>query len=110
MTLPRTGQRKVGSAPVASAALTGVSPEVSSIFAVAWANRALCWGPPVTAAILVAGGARTAAGWAAATAAGGAGTTAAVFAPGTVSLVPSLSFAEGGRLLALASSATGTWL
>ena len=41
---------------------------------------------------------------------GAAGATAAVFAPGTMSLVPSLSFPDGSRLLAFASSATGTWL
>ena len=32
------------------------------------------------------------------------GPSAAVFAPGTVSFMPSLSFADGSRLLALASS------
>ena len=36
------------------------------------------------------------------------GATAAVFAPGTVSFMPSLSLLDGSSLLALASSATGT--
>ena len=62
---------------------------------------AACW-----LVLLVAGAAIGATGCAAATA--GCATTgaAAAFAPGTVSLVPSLSFVEGSRPLARASSAT----
>src|SRR5260370_37344602 len=107
ITLPRTGQRNVGSAPVASLALTGVSADTSAGAVVADASWTLCWGSPDAAAILVAGGANAVAGCM--LAAGCAtGATAAVFAPGTVSFMPSLSFACGSRLLALASSATGT--
>src|SRR6202035_1499678 len=108
MTLPRTGQRNVGSAPVGSVALTGVSAGASSTFVVAWASRALGCTPPATAAILVAGGAIAATGWAATATGCAAGATAAVFAPGTVSFMPSLSFAEASRLLALANAATDT--
>ena len=50
-TLPRTGQRKVGSALVTSAAFAGASVDFSSIFVVAWASRALCG----AAAIFIAG-------------------------------------------------------
>src|ERR1700730_8515120 len=109
ITLPRAGERNVGSAPVASAALTGASAGVSSILVVAWASRAVCCGPAgAAAAKFVAGGAKAAAGWAAATTTGAAGATAAVFPAGTVSFMPSLSFAWGSMLLALASSATDT--
>src|SRR5258708_27787680 len=106
MTLAGRGQGNVGSAPVASVTLPGAWTEASSTLVVAWASRALCGGPPVAAAVLVAGAAKAAAG---ATAAGcGADATAAVFAPGTVSLAPSLSLADGSRLLAFSHFATGT--
>src|ERR1700690_7727 len=104
MTLPRTGQRKVGNAPVASAALTGVSTALSSTV-VACANRAFCWGSALTAATLVAGGTDVAAGCATAATAGWTpGTTAAAF-DGTVIFMPSWSFAVDSMPLALASSA-----
>src|SRR5580700_11100902 len=106
MTLPRTGQRKVGSAPVASLALRGDCGASSSAAGLAWASRALCCG--AAAAILAPGAAGTVAtGWAAATV---AGTAAAVALTGTLSRVPSLSLAAASRLLALASSATERWL
>src|SRR6185312_10995741 len=104
MILPRTGQRKVGSAPVASLALTGVT--ASSGCGLACANRALCRGAalatlvPATGTVVTAGAAATAPSGVA-----GAGAAAAVLA-GTVSLVPSLSLAEGSILLARESSAT----
>ncbi|OIQ67959.1 hypothetical protein GALL_504530 [mine drainage metagenome] len=107
MTLPRTGQRKVGKAPVASAALTGFSAETSSTV-VACAKRAFCWGSAVTAATLVAGGTDVATGCAAAVRAGWATGAAAAVLAGTVSFMPSWSFAVGSMPLARASSVTET--
>ena len=106
-----TAGGEVGNAPVASAALAGISAGFSSTLAVACARRALCTG--AAAASLVAGaGAATgcsvpATGTAATGAAGAA--TAAVLAPGTVSLTPSLSFADGSIPLARARSAVEMW-
>src|SRR5215470_11400720 len=97
MTLPRTGQRKVGSALVASlAALTGLASAAgSSAVGLAWARRALCGGPAAATRVTGAGATATA-GWAAATAAGAAasGAALAVLVPGTVSFEPSLSGAD----------------
>src|SRR3954453_23842602 len=100
MTLPRTGQRKVGSAPVASLGLTTAGSAAgfsSTTLVVGEGNRAACGGPPAEAilvageATVVAGRADTAAaatGWAAE-----AGAAAADFEPGTVSFMPRLSLA-----------------
>src|SRR4051794_9519965 len=105
MTLPRTGQRKVGNPPVVSLGLTaGASTTATgaagvSTLPVACTIRALCGAP---AAILTGGAAGAAA------TAGAAAAAAVVLAPGTVSFMPRLSLAEVSRLLAFASSATGT--
>src|ERR1700682_6773542 len=99
ITLPRTGQRKVGSAPVASLALAGVSAAgASSALVVAWASRALCGGTPVSAASLVAGATDPAA-----TAAGCAsGAAAAVFEPGPGTFLPGFGLAGASGPLGLA--------
>src|SRR5258708_24061009 len=104
MTLAGRGQGNVGSAPVASVTLPGAWTEASSTLVVAWASRALCGGPPVAAAVLVAGAAKGAAG---ATAAGcGADATGAVFAPRPGGLAPRLGLAYRLGLLAFTNSPT----
>src|SRR4051812_22847159 len=108
-TRPRTGQRKVGNAPVASAVLTGVSATAASGVVVAWASRAFSLpGSAVVAAATLLAGATTGAGCAAATVGCAAAGAAADFAPGTVIFCPSFNFAFASRPLVFASSATGT--
>src|SRR4051794_41972574 len=81
MTLPRAGQRKVGSAPVASLALTGASASFSYAVGAACASLALgCWTLAVTCLTGGAAAGKGAIGWAAG-AGGGAG-PAALLPPG----------------------------
>src|SRR5262245_55002929 len=110
MTLPRTGQRNDGNALVVSAGLADAAGSAgfssTRVFEGA-ARSALCCGAAgVTAR--VAGGDRPATCWAGAGGAGTGPTAALLFAPGTVSFMPMLSLADVSRLLARASSPTGT--
>src|SRR6201996_7676882 len=106
MTLPRTGQRKVGRAPVASLALiTEASAAGASSTLVVCASRALS---VVTAATLVAGGSD--AGTVCATTGCATGTAAADNFAGTLSFMPIRSFALVSRPFALASSTAEIWL
>src|SRR5258707_5418571 len=106
MTLPRTGQRKVGSAPVASLGLTAWASTTAagaagaSTLPVACAIRTLCGAP----ATILTGGA-AAAGTVATT--GDAGAAARGFGPGNVSFMPRPDLAYTCGVFALAGFANG---